>query len=90
MVETASAQIAEDGGSATDALHQRLSKICEGSGVASVDLGGIYGDCRTGEELQAQLKLYIDTAAALSRPATFAKMAKREVDDPLAITRCIP
>ena len=90
LVETAAAQIAEDEGSPTQPLRERLSKICEGSGALSVDLAGVYGNCRTGEELQAQLKFYIDTAASLNRPATFAKMAKRQVDDALAVTRCLP
>jgi len=90
LVETAAAQIAEDEGSPIQQLRDRLSKICEGSGASSVDTGGVYGNCRTGEELQEQLKLYIATAAALNHPATFAKMAKREVDDALAVTRCFP
>jgi hypothetical protein len=77
-------------GSATDQLRERLSKVCEGSGALSVYLGGVYANCRTGEDLQAQLKYYIDTAAVLNRPATFAKMAKRELDDALALTRCFP
>jgi hypothetical protein len=90
LTETAAAQIAEDEGTATDDLRERLSRICEGSGALSVDLGGVYGNCRTGEDLQAQLKYYINTAEGLNRPATFAKMAKRELDDALAVTRCFP
>jgi hypothetical protein len=90
LTETAAAQIAEDEGSPVQRQLERLSKICEGSGALSVNHGAVYGNCRTGEELQAQLKFYIDTAASLNRPATFAKMAKRQVDDALAVTTCFP
>jgi len=90
LVETAAAQISEDEGSATPQLRESLLKICEGSGASSVDIGGVYSNCRTGEELREQLKYYIGNATALNRPATFAKMAKRELDDALAVTRCFP
>lgn len=90
LVETASAQTAEDSGTATEELRRRLAELCEGSGAASVDPGGVYGNCPSGRELQASLKFYIETAASAGRASTFAQMAKRELDDALAITQSAP
>lgn len=69
LVETATAQTAEDNGTATEELRQRLAKLCEGSGAASVDPGGVYGNCPSGRELQERLKFYIETAASSGRPS---------------------
>jgi hypothetical protein len=86
MDETAAAQAMEDEGRATPQLQERVSRLCAGGGtsIRAED----YSDCPAGRDIQERLRLIIQNHQSEGRPATFAAMAKRELDAALVAAKC--